>query len=104
MALGYIVVAAVAAGVVIFAFQNAGVVAVRFLAWTLPETSIAAVMLAALVAGLIVAGFPLWLQRWRLRSRLRTLEAKVQQLESSLADRDRALLDTRPPRTPQPPS
>ena len=100
MAIGYIIVAALAAGVVIFAFQNAGTVSVRFLAWTLPETSTAAVMLAALAAGLIVAGLPLWLQRWRLRSRLRTLEAKVQQLESALADRDRALLDTRPPKTP----
>ena len=100
MALGYIVVASLAAGVVIFAFQNAGTVSVRFLAWTLPETSIAAVMLAALAAGLIVAGLPLWIQRWRLRSRLRMLEAKVHQLESALADRDRALLDARPPKSP----
>jgi uncharacterized integral membrane protein len=100
MALGYIVVALLAAGVVIFAFQNAGTVAVRFLGWSLPETSIAAVMLAALVVGLLAAGLPLWIQRWRLRSRLRTLETKVHQLEGALADRDRALLDTRAPKPP----
>ena len=58
MAFGYIIVAVLAASVVIFAFQNAGVASVRFLAWTLPETSIAAVMLAALAAGLLLAGIP----------------------------------------------
>ena len=100
MAFGYIIVAVLAASVVIFAFQNAGVASVRFLAWTLPETSIAAVMLAALAAGLLLAGIPLWIQRWRLRSRVRTLEAQVHQLEGALAARDRTLLDVRAPKPP----
>lgn len=100
MAFGYFVVAALAAAVVIFAFSNATAVSVGFLAWRLPETSIAAMILAALATGLVVAGFPLWIQRWRLRSRVRRLEAQVQQLEAALADRDRKLLDSRPTRPP----
>jgi phosphoglycerate-specific signal transduction histidine kinase len=67
-------------------------VAMRFLTWTLPATSIAALVLAALAAGIVVAGVPLWVQRWRLRARVRTLEVQVRQLETSLTERDRALL------------
>jgi hypothetical protein len=43
----------------------------------------------------LATGVPLWIQRWRLRSRVRVLEVQVRQLETSLGERDRALL--RPP-------
>lgn len=92
MAVGYLVVAILAAAVVVFAFQNGMPVAMRFLTWTLPATSIAALVLAAIAAGIVVAGVPLWIQRWRLRARVRTLEVQVRQLETSLTERDRALL------------
>jgi uncharacterized integral membrane protein len=96
MALGYFMVAILTAAVVVFAFQNEMSVAVRFLSWTLPATSLAGLVLAALTVGIVVAGVPLWIQRWRLRARVRTLEVQVRQLETSLAERDRALLG-RPP-------
>jgi uncharacterized integral membrane protein len=95
MAFGYLVVAIVAAAVVVFAFQNGTPVSIRFLTWAVPAISVAALTLAALAAGVIVTGVPLWIQRWRLRHRVRSLEAQVRQLETSLGERDRALL--RPP-------
>ncbi len=95
MALGYVVVAILAAAIVIFAFQNGMPVAVRFLAWTLPAAPVAALILISVVIGLIVAAIPLWVQRWRLRARVRTLETQIRQLETALADRDRALLAQR---------
>jgi hypothetical protein len=96
MALGYLVVAIVAAAVVVFAFQNPSAVSITFLAWTLPTVSVAGVTLIALAAGVLATGVPLWIQRWRLRARVGALEAQVRQLETALADRDRALL-RRPP-------
>ena len=95
MAFGYLVVALLAGAVVVFAFQNAVPVSVRFLAWTWSSASVAALSLAALVSGLVVAGVPMWIQRWRLRARVRRLEVQVSQLETSLADRDKALLALR---------
>ena len=94
-AFGYVVVAAVAAAVVVFAFQNGAQVSVRFLNWTLPGVSVAGLTLIALAAGVVPTGVPLWIQRWQLRGRVRALEAEVRQLQTALADRDRALL-TRP--------
>jgi len=96
MAFGYLVVAIVAAAVVVFTFQNGTPVSVRFLTWTLPSVSVAGLTLVALAAGIIAAGVPLWIGRWRLRARVRALEQQVRQLETSLAERDRALLK-RPP-------
>jgi uncharacterized integral membrane protein len=95
MAFGYIVVAIVAAAVVVFAFQNGTPVSVRFFVWSVPAISVAGLTLIALAAGLVVTGVPLWIQRWRLRHRVRGLEAQVRQLETALGERDRALL--RPP-------
>jgi uncharacterized integral membrane protein len=104
MALGYFVVAVVAAAVAVFALQNGTPVSVKFIVWTLHDVSLAGLVLGALGAGLIVVGLPLWLQRWRLRSRVRTLETQVRQLETSLADRERALLAQRATPPARPPS
>ena len=96
MTFGYVVVAILTAAVVVFAFQNGTPVSVRFLAWTVPEISAAAVILIALVSGLLIAAIPLWIQRWRLRVRVRGLEAQVRQLESALEERNKAVLAPRP--------
>jgi type II secretory pathway pseudopilin PulG len=69
---------------------------VKFLAWTVPEVSAAAVILIALVSGLLIAAIPLWLQRWRLRVRLRALEFQVRQLETALEERNKVVLTQRP--------
>lgn len=81
MAIGYIVVAIVAASVAVFALQNAEPTTIRFLFWTIGSVPVAALVLLSLAAGLIVAGVPLWLGRWRLRARARALEARVASLE-----------------------
>jgi uncharacterized integral membrane protein len=103
MTFGYIVVAILTAAVVVFAFQNGTPVSVRFLAWTVPEISAAAIILIALVSGLLIAAIPLWLQRWRLRVRVRGLESQVRQLESALEERNRAVLAPRPAVIPDEP-
>jgi uncharacterized integral membrane protein len=101
MGFGYFIVAVLTAAIVVFAFQNGAPVSVRFLGWTVPEVSAAAVILLALVSGLIIAAIPLWIQRWRLRVRVRALEQQVRQLEMAVAERDRALLSTRPGTKPR---
>jgi uncharacterized integral membrane protein len=96
MTFGYLVVALLTAAIVVFAFQNGTPLSVRFLAWTVPEVSAAAVILIALVTGLLIAAIPLWLQRWRLRVRVRGLESQVRQLESTLEGRNKAVTAPRP--------
>jgi uncharacterized membrane protein YciS (DUF1049 family) len=63
---------------------------------------VSALILLSLAAGLVVAGIPLGLQRWRLRARVRTLEARVRMLESAVEERTRAVLGQPPP--PRPPA
>jgi len=101
MAIGYIVVAILAAAVAAFALQNTGSVAVRFLVWTLPSVSVAALTLLALAAGLVVAGIPLWFRSWRLHARVRILELQVRQLETALEERNRAIVSQPPPHQPR---
>jgi uncharacterized integral membrane protein len=90
MGFGYLVVALITAAIVVFAFQNGTPVTVRFLAWTVPEVSAAALILLALVCGLFIAAIPLLIQRWRLRFRVRSLQHRVEQLEAALAERKEA--------------
>jgi uncharacterized integral membrane protein len=111
MAIGYVVVAVLAAAVAVFALQNGTATPVRFLAWSLDGVPLAGLILAAFAAGLIIAGVPLALQRWRARSQARRLEAQLSALEGQRiqppappAPRDAA---PRPPAqrepTPRPP-
>jgi len=80
-AFGYAIVAVIAAAVAVFALQNSDPARVRFIVWSIDALPVAALVLLSLMAGLIVAGVPLWLQRWRLRARIRTLEQRVAQFE-----------------------
>ena len=104
MTFGYFVVALLTAAIVIFAFQNGTPLSVKFLAWTVPEVSAAAVILIALVSGLLIAAIPLWIQRWRLRVRVRGLETQVRQLETALEERNKAFLAPRPSPIPDEPA
>jgi uncharacterized integral membrane protein len=92
MAVGYLLVALVAAAVAVFALQNSTQTSVRFLMWTLEGLPVAAVALASLGAGLVVAGLPLWIRSWRWRSRASSAETRVAMLEKTLAERDEASL------------
>jgi uncharacterized integral membrane protein len=68
MALGYLIVALLAATVAVFALQNSAQTSVRFLVWTLDGLPVAAVALISLGVGLVVSGLPLWIRSWRWRS------------------------------------
>ena len=97
MALGYLIVALLAAAVAVFALQNSAQTSVRFLVWTLDGLPVAAVALASLGIGLVVAGVPLWVRSWRWRSQARAAEARAAMLDKALAERDQALLRHPPP-------
>jgi uncharacterized integral membrane protein len=100
MGLAYVVVAILSAAVAVFALQNNEPMSVRFLAWSLEKVPLAGAILAALAAGLVVAAVPMSIVHWRLRSRVRSLDAKVKMLESALTARDTALLPPRPSAVP----
>ena len=96
MALGYLVVAILAAAIAVFAIQNSTPTDVRFLWWGVHALPVSALILASLATGLVVAAMPLLLQRWRLRSRVRTLETRVGMLEKEATERAQATLAQRP--------
>lgn len=102
MALGYLLVAIVAAAVAVFALQNSQATSIRFLVWTVDGLPLAAVTLLAFAAGLVIAGIPFAVGSWRWRSRARSLERRVAMLDNLLAERDKALLQRQQP--PQPPA
>jgi uncharacterized integral membrane protein len=102
MAPAYLIVALLAAAVAVFTLQNSAQTSVRFLVWTLDGLSLAAVALASLGIGLVVAGLTLWVQSRRWQSRARSAEARVAMLEKALAERDQALLRRQQP--PEPPA
>ena len=83
MALGYIVVALVSAAVAVFALQNGEPTPVRFIVWTVEGFPLAGLILLALAGGLLMAGLPLTIQRWRLGARLRAAERRVAELEGA---------------------
>jgi len=99
MALGYVFVAIVAAAVAVFALQNGEPTPVRFLAWTAGGFPLAGLILASLASGLVIAGVPLMLQRWRLRARVRALERRVAELEAARSSGPASVRE--PPRDPR---
>ena len=100
--MGYLIVAVVAIAVAVFAMQNTTAVTVKFVVWELPDLPVAAIVLASLAAGLIIAGLPLSFRLWRSRSRIRALEARMPAPAEPL--RESGLpRESRPPREPGPP-
>jgi len=98
MKFGYLVVAALAAGVAVFALQNTDPTAVRFGLWRLDGVPIAGLVLGSLGAGLLIAGLPLWIKLIVWRARARSVETRVGMLEAAVAERDRQLLRMPPQR------
>jgi len=83
MAFGYLIVAITAMAVTVFALQNGEPTPVRFLVWAVDGVPLAALILLSLAGGLVVAGVPLTIERWRLRARLRAAERRVAELEAA---------------------
>ncbi len=101
MAVAYLVVAVISAAVAIFALQNNQPMSVRFLAWSLESVPLAGAILVALAAGLVVAAVPLSIANWRVRSRARALQRRLDAVEAvATAPRDPAVLTPRPPGPP----
>jgi uncharacterized integral membrane protein len=91
----YLLVAVLACVVAIFALQNPTPIDVRFLVWHVSNVPVAVLALVSLAAGLVLAGVPLSIGRWRSRRRARVLQGQVQETQATLADRERTLI-TRP--------
>ena len=92
MGLGYALVAAVAVVVTVFALQNTDPATVRFLLWRVDTIPLAILVLAALGAGLLIAGLPLMIRLGVWRSRARSHETRAGMLQSAVEERDRQLL------------
>ncbi len=84
MGIAYVIVAIISAAVAVFAVQNGQAVPVRFLRWSLDAVPLSGAILAALGAGLILAGVPLGFSRLRMWSKVRGLERQVQSLERAI--------------------
>jgi uncharacterized integral membrane protein len=79
----YVLIAAAAIAVAIFALQNPDQVTIRFLAWQIERAPLAAVILVSGAAGAIIVSLIGFVQRWRLRSKIRQLETRVRSLEAA---------------------
>ena len=87
MGVKYAIIAVLASAITIFALQNNAPTKVRFLVWALDGVPLATVVLVSLAAGLLLAGLPLWIDRWRLRARVRALESRLEAPDSLLTQR-----------------
>jgi uncharacterized integral membrane protein len=94
MTLKYVLVAAMASALTVFALQNGTPTRVRFLFWDVEGVSLAAVILLSAAVGVVLVGPALWLDRWRLRARVRQLEARPPAAPAASAS---------PPASPPPP-
>jgi uncharacterized integral membrane protein len=91
----YVFVAVLASAITMFALQNGAPVSIRLLIWGLPEVPLAGVILVSVAAGIVLAGVPLWVERWRLRARVRSLETRLTAAEALHGEHDRG--PTSPP-------
>ncbi len=81
MPLVYLLMTLVALAIAIFALQNADQVTVRFLAWRIERAPLAAVILVSGAVGAVFVSLIGLVQRWRLRGRIRQLEARLRSPE-----------------------
>ena len=78
----YLLIAAAAIAIAIFAVQNADQVTLRFLVWQIERAPLAAVILVSGAAGAILVSLIGFVQRWRLRSKIRQLENRLRGLDA----------------------
>jgi uncharacterized integral membrane protein len=79
----YVLIAAAAVAIAIFALQNPDQVTIRFLGWQIEHAPLAAVILVSGAAGAVIVSLIGFVQRWRLRSKIRQLETRVRSLEAA---------------------
>jgi len=77
----YILLILVGAACAVFALQNMDPVVLRFLTWRVEGMPLGFVILLSLMGGLIFASVIGLIRHWKLRSRIRQLEARLQAAE-----------------------
>ncbi len=77
MTLAYLLMALVGAACAVFALQNMDPVEIRFIGWRAEGIPLAFVILLSVLGGLIFASCVGLLRHWKLRSRIRQLEAQL---------------------------
>ena len=77
MTLAYLLMALVGAACAVFALQNMDPVVIRFLGWRAEGMPLAFVILLSVLGGLVFASCVGLLRHWKLRSRIRQLEAQL---------------------------
>ena len=81
MTFAYILLTLVGAACAVFALQNMDPVVIRFVTWRVEGMPLGFVILLSLMGGLIFASVIGLIRHWKLRSRIRQLEAKLQAAE-----------------------
>jgi uncharacterized integral membrane protein len=77
MTLAYVLLVLVGAACAVFALQNMDPVVVRFVTWRMEGMPLGFIILLSVFAGLIFASCVSLLRHWKLRSRIRQLEAQL---------------------------
>jgi uncharacterized integral membrane protein len=77
----YLLMALVGALCAVFALQNMDPVVIRFLGWRVEGMPLALVILLSVLSGLVLASCVSLLRHWKLRSRIRQLEAQLAEHE-----------------------
>jgi uncharacterized integral membrane protein len=77
MTLAYLLMALVGAACAVFALQNMDPVVIRFIGWRIEGMPLALVILLSVLGGLIFASCVGLLRHWKLRSKIRQLEAQL---------------------------
>ena len=77
MPLVFLLIVVFALAVALFALQNAAPVRVSFLVWESKEAPLAAVILISVAAGVVLVSLIGFVQRWKLRTRIRQLESQL---------------------------
>ena len=83
MVVVYVLMALVGAAAAIFAIQNIDPVVIRFLTWRIEGTPVSLVIMLSIMVGVILTSMLGIVRQWKLRSKIRQLEAKVAQLQAS---------------------
>lgn len=81
MTFAYLLLILVGAACAVFALQNMDPVVIRFVTWRVEGMPLGFVILLSLLGGLVFASVIGLIRHWKLRSRIRQLEARLQAAE-----------------------
>jgi uncharacterized integral membrane protein len=81
MTFAYVLLILIGAACAVFALQNMDPVVIRFVTWRVEGMPLGFVILLSVLGGLIFASGLGLLRHWKLRARIRQLEARLQAAE-----------------------